>query len=153
MTLTLLGLLVQIAASESVGPAPGANSGVAQPTATTPRDTVPTEPEQIPYVKPSERTSKPVPERDDIVVVGRQGKKRKKGKVAIEQATGSDSVEQTGDSDANASLPSTKKAKRLPVKPEEIPEFDYANEPNQLDTFPEDKSVKVKKQKKVKKRE
>ncbi len=116
-----------------IPPSPPASAPVAEPPA-------PTQPEQIPYVRPEAREKKPNVNAGEVVVVGRQSKKRKKDKAA---ANANDSV-------ASAVA---RKTVRVPVKPEDIPDFDYANEPNQLDTFPEDQSIKVKKQKKVKKRE
>jgi hypothetical protein len=105
----------------------------------------PTEPEQIPYIKPASRALKSE-QRDDIVIVGRQSKKRRKDK-ATDDSSATPEVQQ----DMETSTP--QKKKRLPVRPEDIPEFSYAEEPNQLDTFSEETKAKVKKAKKVKKRE
>ncbi len=115
-----------------------------------PSAAAPTEPEQIPYVKPSSRVSKSE-QRDDIVVVGRQSRKRKKSKVDGVSGT---AVSATATPDPQETEKSTsQKKKRLPVKSEDIPEFSYADEPNQLDTFSEETKAKVRKAKKVKKRE
>jgi hypothetical protein len=99
----------------------------------------PTEPEQIPFIPAAERKIK-----DEIVAVGltKKQRKQKKRTAPVDEAEPRKKSKLTppGDESTSASpapaLSSTKKSKgKVKVKAEEIPSFDYSQEPNGLDSF------------------
>ena len=140
--------------------APGADSNdsgtvedsTPQPMAVDP----PTMPEQVPYVPSDARVTKEKARKDKNAVVqvakASSSKKRKsKADIKTEQPAG---IPKSDATETNSPAPPPKKAKRTPVKAEDIPEFDYSQEPNQLDTFePSSSKDKRKKPKKSKQRE
>jgi hypothetical protein len=113
----------------------------------------PFSPEQVPYVPAQARTTKPVPlaVKEEVVTV-KKAKKRKADTTipAVPEMTASPSDEPSPAKRAKATA--NTKGKKKAVKAEDIPEFDYAQEPNQLDTFAPESSAKIKKTKKSKKR-
>lgn len=120
-------------------------------------DAVPTEPEQVPYVPAASRTTKTKAakkDKDEVVTV-KKAKKRKAEVVPPAPEATSEAVAEVEPSPAKRTKVNEEKAKgkKKAVKVEEIPDFDYSQEPNQLDTFaPESTTGKIKKQKKPKKR-
>jgi hypothetical protein len=128
----------------------------AQDAEMTPVGVAPTEPEQVPYVPAASRTTKPVKKEKDEVVTVKKAKKRKAEVVPPAPETASEAVVEVEPSPAKRTKVNGEKAKgkKKAVKSEEVPDFDYSQEPNQLDTFaPESTAGKIKKQKKPKKRE
>ena len=120
-------------------------------------DAVPTEPEQVPYVPAASRTTKTKAakkDKDEVVTV-KKAKKRKAEVIPPAPEATSEAVAEVEPSPAKRTKVNGEKAKgkKKAVKVEEIPDFDYSQEPNQLDTFaPESTTGKIKKQKKPKKR-
>ncbi|KAJ9125250.1 hypothetical protein QFC22_000205 [Naganishia vaughanmartiniae] len=101
-------------------------------------DSTPIIPEQVPYVPPEDRSTKPraVKERNAIVQVAKASGSSKKRKSQVDaKAESTPEVAEVQSVDSGSPAPPTKKTKRAPVKAEDIPEFDYSQEPNQLDTF------------------
>jgi exosome complex exonuclease RRP6 len=107
-------------------------------------------PEQVPYVPSEARITKEKARKDKNAVVqvaksSNSAKKRKtKADVKVEQPV---DVQMSDVNETNSPAPPAKKAKRTPVKAEDIPEFDYSQEPNQLDTFEPSSTVKDKRRK------
>lgn len=107
-------------------------------------------PEQVPYVPSEARITKEKARKDKNAVVqvaksSNSAKKRKtKADAKAEQPA---DVQMSDVNDTNSPAPPAKKAKRTPVKAEDIPEFDYSQEPNQLDTFDPSSTVKDKRRK------
>lgn len=120
-------------------------------------DALPTVPEQIPYVPSEARATKEKARKDKNAVVqvtkasGSSKKRKSKADAKAEQPAEASKSEAT---DTNSPAPPSKKAKRTPVKAEDIPDFDYSQEPNQLDTFEPSSTArdKRKKPKKAKQR-
>ena len=123
----------------------------------TPTDSAPTEPEQVAYVPAASRTTKNKVKKDkDEVVTVKKAKKRKAEVVApvSETATAAPAEAEPSPPKRTKVNGEKTKGKKKAVKAEEVPDFDYSQEPNQLDTFaPESTTGKIKKQKKPKKRE
>lgn len=109
----------------------------------------PTIPEQVPYVPSDARVTKEKARKDKNAVVqvakASSSKKRKsKADIKTEQPAG---IPKSDATQTNSPAPPPKKAKRTPVKAEDIPEFDYSQEPNQLDTFEPSSTAKDKRKK------
>lgn len=101
-------------------------------------DSTPIIPEQVPYVPPEDRATKPkvVRDKNAIVQVAKASGSSKKRKSQVDvKAKSTSEVAEAPSIDSGSPAPPTKKTKRTPVKAEDIPEFDYSQEPNQLDTF------------------
>lgn len=109
----------------------------------------PTIPEQVPYVPSDARVTKEKARKDKNAVVqvakASSSKKRKsKADTKTEQPA---DTPKSDLNETNSPAPPSKKAKRAPVKAEDIPEFDYSQEPNQLDTFEPSSTAKDKRKK------
>ena len=101
-------------------------------------DSTPSLPEQVPYVPAEDRATKPkvVKDRNAIVQVAKASGSSKKRKSQTDvKVESTPEVGEVQSVDSGSPAPPTKKTKRAPVKAEDIPEFDYSQEPNQLDTF------------------
>lgn len=152
---------------------PMETSAAAEPAQDAATEAAPTEPEQVPYVPAASRSTKTKAKKDkDEVVTVKKAKKRKAEVVApaaeattTPGATAETAIEvepspakraKVSGEKTKVEKPKSEKAKgkKKAVNIEEIPDFDYSQEPNQLDTFaPESTTGKIKKQKKPKKRE
>ena len=107
-------------------------------------------PEQVPYVPSEARLTKEKARKDKnaIVQVAKSSSSAKKRKSKADAKAERPAEAQITDvNDTNSPAPPAKKAKRTPVKAEDIPEFDYSQEPNQLDTFEPSPAVKDKRKK------
>ncbi|GHJ85735.1 hypothetical protein NliqN6_2137 [Naganishia liquefaciens] len=129
----------------------GLTAATAENTAPEPMAAVDTSvPEQIPYV-PSEARStkeKAMKDKNAIVQVAKSSSSAKKRKSKVDVKAERPADVQTSDvNEPDSPAPTAKKAKRVPVKAEAIPEFDYSQEPNQLDTFEPASTVKDKRKK------
>lgn len=109
----------------------------------------PTIPEQVPYVPSDARVTKEKARKDKNAVVQvakASGSKKRKSKPEAKTEQLTDKL-MSDTADSNSPAPPAKKAKRTPVKAEDIPEFDYSQEPNQLDTFDTSSTTKDKRKK------
>lgn len=109
----------------------------------------PTIPEQVPYVPSEARVTKEKARKDKNAVVQvakASGSKKRKSKAEAKTEQPADTTK-SETADTNSPAPPSKKAKRTPVKAEDIPEFDYSQEPNQLDTFEASSTSKDKRKK------
>ena len=129
----------------------GLTAATAENTAPEPMAAVDTSvPEQIPYVPSEARSTKEKAKKDKnaIVQVAKSSSSAKKRKSKVDVKAERPADVQTSDvNEPDSPAPTAKKAKRVPVRAEDIPEFDYSQEPNQLDTFEPASTVKDKRKK------
>lgn len=107
-------------------------------------------PEQVPYVPSEARLTKEKARKDKnaVVQVAKSSNSAKKRKTKTDaKAEQPADVQMSDVNETNSPAPPAKKVKRTPVKAEDIPEFDYSQEPNQLDTFEPSSTVKDKRKK------